>query len=81
MGAEILTWSINDEDTSHRADCKYFAIWKFPNNEVASLFQNAVSDAGWYQYFDQINIKGEQNNINNILQHLAAEETENSSVN
>jgi len=70
QGVEILTWSVADKDISHGGVFDYFAIWKFPNAEISQAFQNAVSQAGWYEHFTQINIQGKQNNIEHVLNEL-----------
>ena len=54
-GIKMLTWSYNDPATDERAKYDYFAIWTFPNQEIANGFFATVKGAGWYKYFDQIN--------------------------
>jgi hypothetical protein len=58
-GVEIVSWSFNDPDTSNRAPFDYFAVWKFPTKEMAAGFEQVVQQSGWYNYFDQVNLKGE----------------------
>jgi hypothetical protein len=58
-GVEIVSWSMNDLDTSNRASFDYFAVWKFPTKELATGFENIVQQSGWYNYFEQVNLKGE----------------------
>lgn len=70
LGVEVLTWSINDSATSYRSGYDYFAIWKFPNQEIADQFQAAVTHAGWYHYFEQKNIMGEEQSAEQVLKHL-----------
>jgi hypothetical protein len=36
----------------------FFAIWKFPSDEFAKTFETMVADAGWHNYFEQQNMKG-----------------------
>jgi hypothetical protein len=57
-GVEIVSWSINDPDTSNRGSFDYFAAWKFPSKELAEGFELIIQQSGWYNYFDQINFKG-----------------------
>ncbi len=70
QGVEILTWSVNDSETDQRGDFNYFAIWKFPNQELAKTFQEAVQGANWYHYFDQVNLKGKEDTVQNVLSEL-----------
>ena len=58
-GVEIVSWSMNDLDTSNRASFDYFAVWKFPTKELATGFEKIVQQSGWYNYFEQVNLKGE----------------------
>jgi len=69
-GVEILTWSENDPSTSKRADYDFFAIWKFPDEATANDFQNLVEGAGWYNYFEQTNIQGATNSVENVISSL-----------
>ena len=59
-GVKILTWSNNDSATSQRANYDYFAIWSFPDQETANGFQELVEAAGWYNYFEQVNLMGKE---------------------
>jgi len=70
-GVEELTWSINDEKTDRRANFNYFAIWKFPDMELSQVFQEAVENAGWYEYFEQSNIQGSTNSVEKVIDVLA----------
>ncbi|MDO3644703.1 DUF6616 family protein [Mucilaginibacter sp. L3T2-6] len=60
QGVEIISWGLNDKDTDNRLDFDFFAIWKFPSDEMAKTFEGLVNGAGWYNYFEQHNIKGDQ---------------------
>ncbi|MEL6193054.1 MAG: DUF6616 family protein [Bacteroidota bacterium] len=69
-GVKILTWSVNDAATSERADYDYFAVWSFPNQELADGFQQLVAGAGWYNYFEQVNVMGGEDSVENIIGKL-----------
>lgn len=71
-GVEILTWSFNDKATDRFNGFDYFAIWKFPNMELVKSFQNMVIEAGWYNYFEQVNACGLLNGPQPILEHSIA---------
>ena len=70
QGVEVLTWSKNDPATDQRAAYDYFAIWTFPNQEIADVFQQTVAQAGWYTYFEQVNTMGEQNSVGGVIEQL-----------
>jgi hypothetical protein len=58
-GVEIISWSMNDPDTTQRSAYDYFAVWKFPTKEMVKGFELIVEQSGWYNYFDQVNLSGE----------------------
>jgi hypothetical protein len=66
-GVEIVCWSENDEDTTHRADYAFFAVWKFPSAEMKQEFEALVEGAGWYNYFIQENVSGESTTAEVII--------------
>jgi hypothetical protein len=69
-GVEIVTWSRNDPATSQAAPFDYFAIWKFPSPELATGFEKVVEQSGWYQYFEQVNLKGELSTPDQCIGHM-----------
>ena len=69
-GVKVLTWSVNDPATTKRATFDYFAIWTFPNQESADEFQKLVEGAGWYEYFEQQNLMGREDSVENVIGHL-----------
>ena len=69
-GVEIISWSMNDLDTTNRGPYDYFAAWKFPTKEQATGFEQVIQQSGWYTYFDQINFKGEVLDPNPSIGHM-----------
>jgi hypothetical protein len=69
-GAEIVSWSINDPGISNRAPFDYFAVWKFPDREVAKGFEEIIMQSGWYNYFDQVNMGGEVADPSPCIGHM-----------
>lgn len=57
-GVQIVSWGTNEASTFNREDYDYFAVWTFPNTEAAQSFEKLVEGAGWYNYFDQVNVMG-----------------------
>ncbi len=70
QGVEIVTWSDNDVDTVERLGYDFFAVWKFPTDELAKSFEALVTGAGWYNYFDQVNLKGNPAGPADIIEKL-----------
>ena len=58
-GAEIVAWGENESTTFNRAPYDFFAVWKFPSAASIERFEKMVEGAGWYTYFDQVNIQGD----------------------
>ncbi|MEO0895949.1 MAG: DUF6616 family protein [Bacteroidota bacterium] len=71
-GTKILSWSENDKATDKRAPFDYFAIWMFPNEETANGFQQLVEQAGWYNYFEQTNLMGAEDSVENVIGKLVS---------
>jgi len=69
-GTHVLTWSENDQNTDRRCFYDFFAIWTFPNQDLANEFQQLVEGAGWYNYFEQVNAKGQENSAQGLIQKL-----------
>jgi len=59
QGIELISWSKRDSDTPYASKYQYFAVWKMPNQDAVTTFENAVEGAGWYNYFEQENLRGQ----------------------
>ena len=57
-GVVIEAWGINDDKTPFVADYDFFAVTKLPTQELLDEFEAIVEGAGWYNYFDQVNVSG-----------------------
>ena len=57
-GVQIVSWGINETSTFSKADYDFFAVWTFPTREAAKGFEKLVEGAGWYDYFEQVNLMG-----------------------
>ena len=58
-GVENVGWAMNDEHTPYRSDYRYMAVWKMPSLDYVEKLEKAVADAGWHEYFSQVNARGE----------------------
>nr|WP_314492046.1 DUF6616 family protein [uncultured Chryseobacterium sp.] len=70
QGGEVVVMSENDSDTTQRLNHQFFVIWKFPSDELTKAFETLGINEGWYEYFDQFNIKGGETDINEKLINL-----------
>jgi len=59
MGVELRFNALADSDTSNDAGYTYIGVLTMPDRDTARAFEAAVSDSGFYDYFDQINARGE----------------------
>lgn len=57
-GAEILGCAVNDNTGSERMDYQFMAIWKFPNKRSSDQLEKAAKEAGFLEYFGQVNFSG-----------------------
>lgn len=57
-GIEPLYFAISDPDVPLRAEYDYIAIWKMPDEEGARELERNVEEAGWHEYFEQVNARG-----------------------
>ena len=55
---QIDAWGENKNQSNHKADYDFYAITKFPNEEVLKGFEEMLEASGWYNYFTQINVSG-----------------------
>lgn len=69
-GVQIVSWGANEAATFSRGDYDYFAVWTFPNADAAQNFEKLVEGAGWYNFFDQINVMGKAQSPNEIIGNL-----------
>ncbi|MGQ1787796.1 MULTISPECIES: DUF6616 family protein [unclassified Saccharicrinis] len=58
-GVIVDAWGTNDDSSPYKADYDFFAITKFPSGDLLEKFQEIVETSGWYNYFEQINVSGQ----------------------
>lgn len=57
-GAEILACAINDNTGSERMDYRFMAVWRLPDKAFSDRLEAAAKEAGFLEYFDQVNFSG-----------------------
>lgn len=67
QGVELVGIGTIDSDTDQRADYEYWAVWKLPSEEMVSKFESEVREARFYDYFEQINARGEPRSTNEVF--------------
>ncbi len=58
QGAQILACAVNDNTGSERMNYRYMAVWRLPNKAFSDRLEAAAKDAGFLEYFDQVNFSG-----------------------
>lgn len=58
-GVELVGIGTVDPGTDLRADYDYWAVWRLPSQELVDRFEQAVREDRFYDYFEQINARGE----------------------
>ena len=66
-GTEIISWGSNAPSTFNKAEYDYFAVWSFPDADAAVNFEKLVEGAGWYNYFDQVNLMGNKQTPEQVM--------------
>lgn len=73
-GVEILGFGLNDQETPHRSDHNYFAVWKMPSKDHVEMLEESVEGSGWYDYFEQVNARGKWMAPPVALEHMVNHE-------
>jgi hypothetical protein len=63
QGVAIVSMNENDQDTIQRVGYNFFVIWTIPTDELANAVQKLMVSEGWFNYFDQVNLKGSSTDI------------------
>ena len=58
-GTTIIGWGSNDAEAPNRAPYDFFAAFVFPDDAAALKYERLFRAAGWYEYFEQVNLLGE----------------------
>ncbi len=66
-GVTIDSWGLNTDTSPFKADYDFYAITKLPSQELLDGFQSTVEGAGWYNYFEQINVSGDDIGVEAVI--------------
>ncbi|MCA9036649.1 MAG: hypothetical protein KDA91_16050 [Planctomycetaceae bacterium] len=58
--AEVYGCCVNDGDTMPRAGYAYLVVWKVRDKSCVKAIADGTAAVGFYDYFDQVNIGGNQ---------------------
>lgn len=63
-------WGENTDTTMYKADFDFYAITKFPKQEVLESFQTVLEKAEWYTYFEQVNMSGTNLGMEAVIEKM-----------
>ncbi len=70
-GVTSLGWGLVDE-ASRGSEHVAFAVWECSSREGCDALRAAIAQAGWYEYFDQLDFGGEAGPPEAVLGHHIA---------
>lgn len=60
-------WGINEDETEYKSEYDFFAISKLPTEELLKEFEAIIEAAGWYDYFEQVNVSGSRMPLEEVI--------------
>ena len=57
-GVEPVGFARPDADAPLDAGYAFVGVWRMPDRAAAERFERFVEDAGWHEYFEQVNARG-----------------------
>lgn len=67
VGVTVLGYGANDQDTSKRAPHDFFAVYQVPDLATQQAFEKQIQASGWYDVFEQVNVRGAQTHYSAAL--------------
>ena len=72
---ELIGFAVTDADAPHGTDHPYMAVWRVSSLQAVQEFEGRRQAAGWHDYFEQVNARGELQDAAHVLDHMARAET------
>jgi hypothetical protein len=69
-GASLVGFTLNDFETPLRMEYRYLATWKVESQAMVERIDQAFEEAGWSEYFDHANARGQLVPPQNLLRHM-----------
>lgn len=66
-GVEPLGWGRTDPSGEHGSEHDWFAVWQVRDAAAADTFLAGVLASGWYDYFEQTNLRGELRPVADVV--------------
>ncbi|TDC13427.1 hypothetical protein E1265_28035 [Streptomyces sp. 8K308] len=72
VGITTLGWGRIAPTEDHPSGHDWFAVWQIPTAELVDTFFAGITESGWYEWFDQINVSGQLETVEDVLKsHLS----------
>lgn len=66
-GVESLGWGQVELSNENSTEQKWSAVWRMSDADAAVAFLAAVAASGWYDYFEQTNVRGELRQAETVI--------------
>lgn len=66
----VYAWGTNDDTSNYKAAYDFYSVTKFPDQQSIDDFEKLIEKAGWYNYFEQINMSGKNIGTEAVLQKM-----------
>lgn len=66
-GVDVIAYGKNAGETDHRAPYDFFCVYRVPSVEFQREFERRIAASGWYDYFEQVNIRGAVEDFSDVL--------------
>ena len=66
-GVDVVAYGMHAPEPDPRAPYDFFCVYRVPNVEFRREFERQVAASGWYDYFEQVNVSGDEKDFESVL--------------
>ncbi len=66
-GVDVIAYGKNAGETDRRAPYDFFCVYRVPSVEFQREFERQIAASGWYDYFEQANVRGAVEDFSDVL--------------
>lgn len=74
-GLDVISWGFNSHATDRRAPYDFYCVYRTRSAEHQRTFEQEIAGAGWYRFFDQVNVSGDVSTPEALMTSLVKLET------
>jgi haloalkane dehalogenase len=74
LGIRVIGWGFNDVATDKRAPYDFYSVYEVTSVQVQRQFEEEIATAGWYDFFEQVNVSGRISTPEELFETLVAAE-------